>query len=119
MYTIERFNEWLSIQGGQDEEPKNVKELLLCGAKHYYSNVRYMTNDYVTKAEIKNTIQKYFDQFYEQSLPQETIEDFANREGVETEAIHYAIEQRKEEFVEYLLKHVAEIASAANEELED
>jgi hypothetical protein len=118
--TIESLNEYLENQESMHNEPTSVEELLLEGAKHYYGMCGYIQQDYVTKAQVRESLDSGFDQFYQQPIVIEAIEEFAKSQGIECKAVYFAIEQRKEEFVTYLQDWVDEIAEAANgEEDED
>lgn len=101
------------------DEPESVKELIREGAYHYYDMCAYTQKDYITKAFIRANLDSDFDEFCQQPVVVDTIIEFAESEGIEEEAVHFAIEQRKAEFVQYLSNCIDEIARAANERDDD
>lgn len=114
-YDFSRLNTFLSESGGIND----IEELLLEGAKDYYANVRYETNDYVSKMDIEDSLDDAFDEFAQQANVLCYIENFAKIEQIDINTIFSAIKEDKENIIAYLLFQVGEIASEANKGIDD
>ncbi|MNK38782.1 hypothetical protein D3C87_573780 [compost metagenome] len=117
-YTIERFDDFIAkrnFNAFTSEKVKDINDFMLLGAIYYYGMVARLSNDYVTRADIDSGVDEEFDQFLEQEAIMQIVEEFADSEGIEEDAVYFAINQRKEEIVKFLSTKVNEIAQNANE----